>query len=329
MIQQNQFWFTLAGLCLTTMAHNALSQSAANVNWEVQKLAYEVPTAVFNKGFIGGLAPVTMSDIRVIDTQSSKPRTLTSGTMPAWSPDGENLAFCSRVGMNIGQIQVINADGTGKKQLTNVKGSACFPDWSPDGTKIAFTAFDGNNSDIYVVDNNGENLTHICPGYSARWSPDGGMFVFMRGTRGGYSERTIWVSTADGKQTKIALTGDGFTQDPNWLPNGKGIVFSALMNGRQSVFRSNFDGTGLKKIDGDDQGGQFSWSEPIVSPDGKQLVADLKCLVGCFSDWQNGIQTPIVIVDMDTHRQKVLANGVHPSVIWKRTAPVSSPPPQP
>ncbi len=249
--------------------------------------------------------------------------------MPAWSPDGEHLAFCTGAGKNIGQIQVINADGTGQKQLTSTKGSACFPDWSPDGTKIVFTAFDGNNSDIYVIDHNGENLTHICPGYSARWSPDGSMFVLMGGTRTGNSERTICVATADGKQSKIALTGDKFTQDPSWLPNAKGIVFSAVQNGRQSVFRSYFDGTGLKKIDGDDQGGRFTWSEPTVSPDGKQLIADLKCVTGCASGWENGIQTPIVIVNMDTHRQKVLANGVHPSVVWKRTAPVPSPSPKP
>ncbi len=66
MIQRIQFWLTLAGVCFTILAHNAWSQSGA-ANWEVQKLADEVPTAVFDTGSISGQAQVTMSDIRVID----------------------------------------------------------------------------------------------------------------------------------------------------------------------------------------------------------------------------------------------------------------------
>ncbi len=83
------------------------------------------------------------SDIFVIDSQSSKPRKLVSGgARPAWSPDGSKLAYCTwSGGASYGQIEVVNADGTGKQQITNMKGGACYPDWSPDGTKVAFTAF--------------------------------------------------------------------------------------------------------------------------------------------------------------------------------------------
>jgi Tol biopolymer transport system component len=60
---------------------------------------------------------------------------------PAWSPDGTKLAYVSFPG-----IWVVNADGTGKVQLTDHPRDE-MPDWSPDGSKIAFTTDD---SDIWV-----------------------------------------------------------------------------------------------------------------------------------------------------------------------------------
>jgi TolB protein len=78
---------------------------------------------------------------------------------PEWSPDGRMIAFNSIFPSRA--IWVMNADGSGRKQLSNppplplVDG---YPAWSPDGTKIAF--FRGIDS-IWVMKVDGSNPVDI------------------------------------------------------------------------------------------------------------------------------------------------------------------------
>jgi TolB protein len=58
---------------------------------------------------------------------------------PAWSPDGRRIAFASERDGNA-EIYVVNADGTGQRNLTRDPGYEGDPAWSPDGRKIAFTS---------------------------------------------------------------------------------------------------------------------------------------------------------------------------------------------
>ena len=83
---------------------------------------------------------------------------------PAWSPDGTRLAFISnRSGQS--QIWLMNADGTGPVQLTNIPHGTCAaPVWSPDGTRILFntTFMQKNpirpNSELWVISTEGRDL---------------------------------------------------------------------------------------------------------------------------------------------------------------------------
>ena len=58
---------------------------------------------------------------------------------PVWSPDSKTLAFFSTAGeKDQAQLWIANADGTGAKKLTSLKGYAARPRWSRDGKQIAF-----------------------------------------------------------------------------------------------------------------------------------------------------------------------------------------------
>ncbi len=99
-----------------------------------------------------------------------------------WSPDGAQIAFESDVDGDM-DIYVMNADGTGVRQLTGAEPDADAhdegPAWSPDGLQIAFTSGTGNlTGDIHVMNADGSDVRRITdnqdprPGWARDESPD-------------------------------------------------------------------------------------------------------------------------------------------------------------
>jgi WD40-like Beta Propeller Repeat len=98
----------------------------------------------------------------------------------AWSPDGKRLAFLAPgVGGNF-DVYVIDADGTGERDISNSPVDEYWPSWSPDGTRIAYptmnlTGF--NQGTAVVVDPDGSHRVEFAgtPINSnvLIWSPDG------------------------------------------------------------------------------------------------------------------------------------------------------------
>ena len=101
---------------------------------------------------------------------------------PAWSPDGTKLAFQlvdESTGVQIGDLYVMNADGSGRVNINSNPAYDTDPTWSPDGAQIAFTRgrptapFD---FDIFVMNADGSNqrsLTKrsLAQDEGADWSP--------------------------------------------------------------------------------------------------------------------------------------------------------------
>jgi Tol biopolymer transport system component len=155
----------------------------------------------------------------------------TDDVEPAWSPDGNKIAFirqdrqffvdyCDIYSSN---LYVMNADGTGLTQLTNsVPGYAYWPDWSPDGTKIAYEVDTGSDYEIYSINADGTGNTQLTNNtdndLAPAWSPDGTKIVFFRYLNGS-SSSDIFVMNADGtSQTNITNTSGTYERQPDWQP---------------------------------------------------------------------------------------------------------------
>jgi Tol biopolymer transport system component/serine/threonine protein kinase len=159
---------------------------------------------------------------------------------PAWSPDGSRLVFTSPCrgrgdfldgAYSDSSLFMMNADGTGIKQLMNVPGADFDPDWSPDGKKIAFTSLRDGNKQIYTLDvdslavtrltNLDVNIENSEPG----WSPDGKKIAYLVKRVGTYQ---VWVMSSTG-QDNIQLVHSGqslWDYLPTWSSDGKVILFS-------------------------------------------------------------------------------------------------------
>lgn len=349
----------LAGvLCSAALAGMGQDLPGKIATLGIKELAFEVPSRVrVGGGYIHTVEPngsymsdvyrkdagrvqVVGGDIFVIDGQDAKPRKLVSGGIyPAWSPDGSQLAYCTWKGLGFGQIEVVNADGTGRLQLTDLKGGACFPDWSPDGTKITFTALmpgdseknlmgDGymvvKNSEVFVVDKNGGTPVPITAGYAARWSPGGNLMILQRRSVRKGVEDSVWLATPDGKQSKMVGASETLIRGAAWLPDGRGILVAYMHDGLYGVFRSLLDGSQPQGSPPQKVAGEIptSWSEPSVSPDGQHLMA---IVAGCplgksGSALSKGSCSAerIVFLDLDTKKEEILAGGVNYSVVWEK-----------
>src|SRR5262245_24048423 len=69
--------------------------------------------------------------------------------LPAWSPDGQRLAFAAIVDGG-SSIYVVNADGTDGRYLVHAQPRNTGPVWSPDGLQLAYTAGEGLDAQVMV-----------------------------------------------------------------------------------------------------------------------------------------------------------------------------------
>jgi len=75
----------------------------------------------------------------LMNEDGGNPHALTTdgGGQAAWAPDGRHIAYASPSDGDY-EVAIINADGSGRRQLTNNTGNDALPTWSPDGQFIFY-----------------------------------------------------------------------------------------------------------------------------------------------------------------------------------------------
>ena len=165
---------------------------------------------------------------------------LTPGTSPAWSKDGQRLAFD-----NGGTIYLINVDGSGLRPLVSGGGE---PDWSPDGRFIVFHDYsDGKSSitsSISTIEVNGSNRRTLYGEHTAIspvWSPDGQRIAFSLPDDDACGNQGLWVMNADGSGLRY-VTGC-WAASPAWSPDSSEIAFETYPT---RIDVASPDGTGQR-----------------------------------------------------------------------------------
>jgi TolB protein len=218
------------------------------------------------------------ADIYLINVDGSGERRLTNSPgldgFPAWSSDGERLAFSSARDRGNSEIYVMDADGSGQRRLTHTPEAEFYFSWSPDGERIAYTTYDSDyNAKIWVMDANGSDRKQLASGSLPSWSPNGERIAYTA-----YSgERPyLAVMNADGSEQRRLgdaslvrrLTGTAAAEEqPAWSPGGERIAFASMDDGE--IYAMKVDGSRRTRLT--DTPGYDHWP-PTWSPDGTRIA---------------------------------------------------------
>jgi Tol biopolymer transport system component len=204
--------------------------------------------------------------IYVMNPDGSRQRQLTrsddNDTAPVWSPDGRKIAFmCTTATPRlVTEICVVNADGTGARELTSpAEGDNLYPVWLPGSKSIFFTRPHGVGG-VYVGDGGRQRFQF--PGDVAEFAPapKGDTFVYLK--RAG--PKAAWALYV-GRQR--VWSGPGSADSPVWSPDGGRIAFTSI-GSRSDLRVVNADGTGQRQL----TSGPGNSLSPRWSPDGKSIA---------------------------------------------------------
>lgn len=150
---------------------------------------------------------------------------------PAWSPDGNQLAYVSFESRK--PVIYVHNVSTGKRRLiANFKGSNSAPAWSPDGKTLAVTLSRDGGSQLFLLNAAGGEPRRLIQSNSIdtepAFSPDG-QSIFFVSDRGG-SPQIYKVSVAGLGVERVTFTGT-YNISPAISSDGRWMAYISRMGG--------------------------------------------------------------------------------------------------
>jgi Tol biopolymer transport system component len=214
-------------------------------------------------------------------------------SLPRWSPDQTQIAFLGPkvggTGIN-GQIGVVNADGSGERQVAEGRDVQ----WSSDGTRILFGEVDDVTSEpptMYLLDVASGELTDLGQGSMPRWLPgdEGISFLGMVELGGGaITSATFTMSLDGGEPVELARETEAA-----WAPDGSAVALAH----EGTISLADPDGSGATELVGG--------YSPVWSPQSDRI------LIG-YDTSQDGYPV-LALVDLDGERLWSGAVGASPT----------------
>ena len=177
-------------------------------------------------------------EIVLVPLGSSPARTLSADPAddrdPAWSPDGNWVAFASDLSGDY-EIYVVDRRGERLRQLTRDPACDLAPAWSPDGRMLLYRRTSGcgpvsfsEAESIRLVGADGSDERELvrvvrkdnlnAAGWRAEWSPDGRRVATDLGAR-------ITIVDVEREATR---TLPGLGLDPRWSPDGRLVLYDGF-----------------------------------------------------------------------------------------------------
>jgi len=144
---------------------------------------------------------------------------------PAWSPDGNQLAYVS-FEQRKPVVYVQSLTTGGRRAVANFWGSNSAPSWAPDGRRLAVVLTKDGGSQIYLINADGSDLRRLTQTSAIdtepNFSPDGALLLFTS-DRGG-SPQIYGMPAAGGEPQRLTFEGT-YNVSPRFSPDGKSFTF--------------------------------------------------------------------------------------------------------
>jgi TolB protein len=280
-----------AGLAVTFELFNVqsgqplLSQKLATSERGLRATAHRIADQVFERltGIPGafstriayvsaeGRAPARRYRLVVADADGFGPRTVTESSepimSPAWSPDGQSLAYVSFEG-KASAIYVQRLATGDRRRVSARQGINGAPAWSPDGRKLALTLSRDGNLDIYVLELATQTLTRITSDDAIdtepEWSRDGSSLFFTSDRAG--SAQVYRVAAAAAQEAQRLTFTNGYNARPRLSPDGQALALVTLDRGGYRIATLDLKTRNLRVLtDGQqDEGPSFAPNGAVV-----------------------------------------------------------------
>ena len=164
-----------------------------------------------------------------------------SNSAPTWAPDGRTLAVTlSRDGGS--QLYTISASGGEPHRLTQSSAIDTEPVYSPDGRNIYFVSDRGGAPQIYRMSASGGNPERVTfngsYNISPAISPDGRWLAYISRIGGAFKLQVMDM----GGGSANSITDTNADESPSFAPNGKLILYSTRLQGRDVLMTTTLDG---------------------------------------------------------------------------------------
>ena len=202
---------------------------------------------------VEGVAPARRYKLIVADADGYAPRTVVESSepimSPAWSPDGQDLAYVSFENKS-SEIYVQRLATGERRRVSARQGINGAPAWSPDGRRLALVLSRDANLDIYVLELQTQSLTRLTNqdaiDTEPEWSRDGRSIYFTSDRSG--SPQIYRASVAQpGKAERVTFT-NGYNARPRLSPDGRELAMVTLDGGGYRIGIMNLENRSLRVL---------------------------------------------------------------------------------